>query len=221
MQLRSPASTGSPAHASPFSGLAQRSLTLRPACSPRHFVSLYTRSFSHFVVSIIALSASGWRKSYAVTEDRPGGDGQHGVGHLLAGAGRLVMGSRNSPPGRTTNPMATSPAYSKPSSNRNTIAAPATKPHSGSRSDKPPGRGKKCPTHRQIIPIKDIWLYHYATTSPPPSCAADPGYGITKYLRGQHKHGTPVRKEICECDAWPFKNLGILYFWMACKPLIL
>lgn len=21
------------------------------------------------------------------------------------------------------------------------------------------GRGKKCPTHKQIIPIKDIWLY--------------------------------------------------------------
>src|SRR5690606_20991293 len=38
---------------------AQRSLTLRPAGSPRHLVSLYTEGFSHFVTSMTAPIATG------------------------------------------------------------------------------------------------------------------------------------------------------------------
>ena len=54
-----PASTGRSARASPFSRLAQRSLTLRPACSPSHLVTLYTEGFSHFVTSMTAPIATG------------------------------------------------------------------------------------------------------------------------------------------------------------------
>ncbi len=61
-----PASTGRSARASPFSRLAQRSLTLRPACLPRHLVSLCTRGFSHFVTSMTAPIASGWSESRRV-----------------------------------------------------------------------------------------------------------------------------------------------------------
>ena len=54
-----PASTGKSARTSPFSRRAQRSLTLRPACSPSHQVTLYTEGFSHFVTSMVAPVASG------------------------------------------------------------------------------------------------------------------------------------------------------------------
>ena len=46
--------------ATSFSRLAQRSLTLRPAHSPSHLVTLYTEGFSHFVTSMTAPIASGW-----------------------------------------------------------------------------------------------------------------------------------------------------------------
>ena len=46
--------------ATSFSRIAQRSLTLRPAHSPSHLVTLYTRGFSHFVTSMTAPIASGW-----------------------------------------------------------------------------------------------------------------------------------------------------------------
>ncbi len=54
------------ARASSFSRLAQRSLTLRPAHSPSHLVTLYTRGFSHFVTSMTAPIASGWSDSCRV-----------------------------------------------------------------------------------------------------------------------------------------------------------
>ena len=57
-----PASTGRSARTSPFSRRAQRSLTLRPACSPNHHVTLYTEGFSHFVTSMTAPVASGGSK---------------------------------------------------------------------------------------------------------------------------------------------------------------
>ena len=50
--------TGS-ACATTFSRLAQRSLTLRPAHSPSHLMTLCTRGFSHFVTSMTAPIASG------------------------------------------------------------------------------------------------------------------------------------------------------------------
>jgi len=45
-----------------ISRIAQRSLTLRPAHSPSHLVTLYTEGFSHFVTSMTAPIASGWSK---------------------------------------------------------------------------------------------------------------------------------------------------------------
>ena len=57
-----PASTGRSSCTSPFSRLAQCSLTLRPACSPSHLVTLYTEGFSHFVTSMTAPITSGWSK---------------------------------------------------------------------------------------------------------------------------------------------------------------
>lgn len=57
-----PASTGRSARTSPFSRRAQRSLTLRPAYSPSHQVTLYTEGFSHFVTSMTAPVASGGSK---------------------------------------------------------------------------------------------------------------------------------------------------------------
>jgi len=58
-----PASTGRSARTSPFSRRAQRSLTLRPAYSPSHQVTLYTEGFSHFVTSMTAPVASGGSKN--------------------------------------------------------------------------------------------------------------------------------------------------------------
>ena len=62
------------ARASSFSRLAQRLLTLRPAHSPSHLVTLYTRGFSHFVTSMTAPIASGWsdscRVGFVPTEER-------------------------------------------------------------------------------------------------------------------------------------------------------
>ena len=55
-----PAMAGRSACATSFSRIAQRSLTLRPAHSPSHLVTLYTRGFSHFVTSMTAPIASGW-----------------------------------------------------------------------------------------------------------------------------------------------------------------
>ena len=43
-----------------FSRPAQRSLTLRPACSPSRLATLCTRGFSSFVASTAALIATGW-----------------------------------------------------------------------------------------------------------------------------------------------------------------
>ena len=57
-----PASTGRSSCTSPFSRLAQCSLTLRPACSSSHLVTLYTEGFSHFVTSMTAPITSGWSK---------------------------------------------------------------------------------------------------------------------------------------------------------------
>ena len=57
-----PASTGRSSCTSPFSRLAQCSLTLRPACSSSHPVTLYTEGFSHFVTSMTAPITSGWSK---------------------------------------------------------------------------------------------------------------------------------------------------------------
>ena len=61
-----PASTDRSARASAFSRRAQRSLTLRPACSPRHLMSLYIEGFSHFVTSMTAPIATGRSKSCRV-----------------------------------------------------------------------------------------------------------------------------------------------------------
>ena len=57
-----PALAGRSACATSFSRIAQRSLTLRPAHSPSHLMTLYTRGFSHFVTSMTAPIASGWSK---------------------------------------------------------------------------------------------------------------------------------------------------------------
>ena len=57
-----PALADRSACATSFSRIAQRSLTLRPAHSPSHLVTLYTRGFSHFVTSMTAPVASGWSK---------------------------------------------------------------------------------------------------------------------------------------------------------------
>jgi len=43
-----------------FSRPAQRSLTLRPACSPSRLATLCTRGFSSLVASTAALIATGW-----------------------------------------------------------------------------------------------------------------------------------------------------------------
>ncbi len=52
--------------ATTFSRIAQRSLTLRPAHSPSHQVTLYTEGFSHFVTSMTAPIATGWSESCRV-----------------------------------------------------------------------------------------------------------------------------------------------------------
>jgi hypothetical protein len=52
--------------ASTFSRIAQRSLTLRPAHSPSHLVTLYTGGFIHFATSMNAPITSGWSKSCRV-----------------------------------------------------------------------------------------------------------------------------------------------------------
>ena len=49
-----------------FSRPAQRSLTLRPACSPSRLATLYIEGFSHFVTSIAAPIATGWSESSRV-----------------------------------------------------------------------------------------------------------------------------------------------------------
>ena len=54
-----PASTGRSARTSPSSSRAQRSLTLRPVCSPSHPVTLYTEGFRHFASFMTAPVASG------------------------------------------------------------------------------------------------------------------------------------------------------------------
>jgi hypothetical protein len=46
-----------------FSRPAQRSLTLRPACSPSPLWTFYTRGFSRFVAFTTALIATGWSES--------------------------------------------------------------------------------------------------------------------------------------------------------------
>jgi len=46
-----------------FSRLAQRSLRLRPACSPGRQATLYTRGFDCFVASTAAPIATGWSDS--------------------------------------------------------------------------------------------------------------------------------------------------------------
>ena len=61
-----PASTGRSARTSPFSRLAQRSLALRPAYSPGHHVTLFTKGFSHFVSSMTAPVASSGSNFYGV-----------------------------------------------------------------------------------------------------------------------------------------------------------
>ena len=58
-----PALADRSACATSFSRLAQRSLALRPAHSPSHLVTLYTRGFSHFVTSMTTPIASGWSDS--------------------------------------------------------------------------------------------------------------------------------------------------------------
>lgn len=59
--------------ASPFSGPAQRSLTLWPAGSPSHQVTLYTEGFNRFVTSTFASIATDWNDScrvgFAPTEE--------------------------------------------------------------------------------------------------------------------------------------------------------
>ena len=52
------------ASASFFSGPAQCSLTLRPACSPSSLRTLYTRGFSRFVTSTSAPVATGRNENY-------------------------------------------------------------------------------------------------------------------------------------------------------------
>lgn len=46
-----------------FSRPAQRSLTLRPAYSPSHIMTLYTGGFSRFIASTTAPIATGWSES--------------------------------------------------------------------------------------------------------------------------------------------------------------
>jgi hypothetical protein len=55
-----PRNRGGSAPALVFSRPAQRSLTLRPACSPSHLATLCTRGFSSLVASTAALVATGW-----------------------------------------------------------------------------------------------------------------------------------------------------------------
>ena len=57
-----PASTDGSACTLPFSRRAQRSLTLRPAWSSSHSMTLCTKGFNHFVTSMIALITSGGSK---------------------------------------------------------------------------------------------------------------------------------------------------------------
>ena len=61
-----PDSAAGSACALAFSRFARRSLTLRPAHSPSHLVTLYIEGFSHFVTSMTASIASGWNKSCRV-----------------------------------------------------------------------------------------------------------------------------------------------------------
>ena len=61
-----PDSAAGSACALSFSRFARRSLTLRPAHSPSHLVTLYIEGFSHFVTSMTASIASGWNKSCRV-----------------------------------------------------------------------------------------------------------------------------------------------------------
>ena len=55
-----PSNRGGSAPALSVSGPAQRSLALRPACSPSRLATLCTRGFSSFVASTAALIATGW-----------------------------------------------------------------------------------------------------------------------------------------------------------------
>jgi hypothetical protein len=55
-----PTNRGGSAPALSVSGPAQRSLTLRPACSPSRLATLCTRGFSSLVASPAALIATGW-----------------------------------------------------------------------------------------------------------------------------------------------------------------
>ncbi len=72
------------ARASPFSKLAQRSLTLQPVRSPSHPVTLYTEGFSHFVTSMTGPMATGWSESrrvgFAPTGQAPLGTAQVELG---------------------------------------------------------------------------------------------------------------------------------------------
>ena len=61
-----PAWVDGSACATTFSRIAQRSLALRPAHSPSHLVTLYTRGYSHFVTSMTAPIASGWSENCRV-----------------------------------------------------------------------------------------------------------------------------------------------------------
>src|SRR5437667_8109344 len=55
-----PTNRGGSAPALSVSGPAQRSLALRPACSPSRLATLCTRGFSSLVASTAALIATGW-----------------------------------------------------------------------------------------------------------------------------------------------------------------
>lgn len=87
-----PASTGRSARTSPFSRRAQRSLTLRPAYSPSHQVTLYTEGFSHFVTSMTAPVASGGSKNRR-------------AGFAPAGKAPPFHGARRTRGGRDAEPM--------------------------------------------------------------------------------------------------------------------
>ena len=98
-----PALADGSACATSFSRIAQRSLTLRPAHSPSHLVTLYTEGFSHFVTSMTAPIASGWsencRVGFSPTEKR-----RLRTAHANSGRSIWTNVTKNRPYQRVGNP---------------------------------------------------------------------------------------------------------------------
>ena len=95
-----PRISGGSASTSVFSRPAQRSLTLRPACSPSPLQTLYTGGFSRFVASTTAPIATGWsdscRTGFAPAERQRLCTAHGYISRMISAGSRLTLSSQNS-----------------------------------------------------------------------------------------------------------------------------